>query len=205
MDVFEKYFPEFSSHQKMQFVQLAALYREWNIRVNVVSRKDIDNLEINHILHSLAIAKFIQFVPQTQVLDVGTGGGLPGIPLAITFPDVHFHLVDSIRKKINVVQTICDTLNLKNVTATWARAEEIKNKYDYVVSRAVTSLPVFMPWVQAKINKKQINAIPNGIIYLKGGEFGDELKGIPRADIVSISSFFDEAYFQTKKIVFIDL
>jgi 16S rRNA (guanine527-N7)-methyltransferase len=204
MDVLDKYFPQFSSYQKMQFVQLAQLYREWNSRINVVSRKDIDNLEINHLLHSLAIAKFIQFVPQSKVLDVGTGGGLPGIPLAIAFPDVQFHLVDSIRKKIQVVQHICEALDLKNVKATWGRAEDDKNKYDFVVSRAVTSLPVFIPWVQAKISNKQINAIPNGIIYLKGGAFSDELKGLSRADIVSISNFFDEAYFLTKKIVFID-
>lgn len=204
MDVLDKYFPQFSSYQKMQFVQLAQLYREWNSRINVVSRKDIDNLEINHLLHSLAIAKFIQFAPQTKVLDVGTGGGLPGIPLAIAFPDVQFHLIDSIRKKIQVVQHICEALNLKNVKATWGRAEDDKNKYDFVVSRAVTSLPVFIPWVQAKISNKQINAIPNGIIYLKGGTFSDELEGLSRADIVNISNFFDEAYFETKKIVFID-
>ena len=169
MQIIQKYFPDLTEQQKKLFGQLETLYAEWNAQINVISRTDFSDFYERHVLHSLAIAKFIRFTPGTKILDVGTGGGFPGIPLAICFPAVKFHLVDSIGKKIKVVNAVIHTLELTNVTAEQIRAEQIKEKYDFVVSRAVTQLPEFVSWVRKNISSKHINAIPNGIIYLKGG------------------------------------
>ncbi len=170
MGIISKYFPDLSEQQARQFAMLESLYREWNARINVISRKDIDHLAERHILHSLGIAKFIRFSPGTKILDVGTGGGFPGIPLAIFFPDVHFHLVDSIGKKIKVVKAISDELNLTNVTSEQTRVEIMKTKFDFIISRAVTQLPEFYHWVKHLISKNSENIMPNGILYLKGGD-----------------------------------
>ena len=202
-----KYFPNLTSKQLSQFEQLGDLYKFWNAQINVVSRKDIDNIYTHHILHSLAIAKIISFVPNTKILDVGTGGGFPGIPLAIMFPECKFTLVDSIRKKIKVVNAISESLDLKNVCAMQARAEELKTKFDFVVSRAVTDLPAFVSWTWNKITANGNNALPNGIIYLKGGDLHDEIKSLKISQkqilIYEIKNFFDDAFFDTKQIVYI--
>lgn len=204
MEKIKAYFPDLTAHQLDQFGMLDALYREWNSQINVISRKDMDSLYLHHVLHSLAIGKFIQFRPSTHVLDVGTGGGFPGIPLAILFPEVQFHLVDSIGKKIKVVREVATALALKNVEADHIRAEQIDTRYDFVVSRAVTRLAGFYPWVQGKFLKKDQNALPNGIIYLKGGDLDEEIREsrLP-AQIFPISQYFQEEFFETKSIVYI--
>lgn len=202
--IIKKYFPEISSEQLLMFEKLIPLYTEWNSKINVISRKDIENLAINHILHSLAIAKIIRFRKGSSVLDVGTGGGLPGIPLAILFPEVNFHLIDCIGKKITVVEAIVSELGLINVSAQKIRAEELHESFDFIISRAVTKLPEFFEWVNNKISKKQINERLNGIIYLKGGDLTEELSGISRKHkVFEIKDFFEEEYFETKKVVYI--
>jgi 16S rRNA (guanine527-N7)-methyltransferase len=204
MMIIKKYFPDVNSEQMAMFEKLIPLYTEWNAKINVISRKDIDNLAINHILHSLAIAKVISFRKGSSILDVGTGGGLPGIPLAILFPESNFHLIDCIGKKINVVEAIATELGLKNVTAQKIRAEELHATYDFIISRAVTKLPEFQEWVNSKISKNQKNERLNGIIYLKGGDLTEELSGISRkSKVFEIKDFFEEAYFDTKKVVYI--
>lgn len=199
-----KYFPDLTEKQIEQFTKVGDLYKEWNNQINVVSRKDIDEIYTNHILHSLAIAKVMEFTDGTSVLDVGTGGGLPGIPLAILFPNVQFHLVDSIGKKIKVVQGVADGLGLTNVKAEQKRAEEIKDKYDFVVSRAVTAMPRFAEWIRGKFKKDSINPFPNGLLYLKGGDLTEELADFPNAILFDISNFFDEDFYETKKVVYLD-
>lgn len=206
MEIIEKYFPGLSEAQQSLFAQMYPLYVEWNAKINVISRKDIESLYERHVLHSLAIAKFIRFSPGTEILDVGTGGGFPGIPLAVFFPEVHFHLVDSIGKKVRVVQEVVKSLGLKNVTAEQIRAEQLKGKYDFVVSRAVTSLPEFIPWIRKNISSRQQNSIPNGVISLKGGNLESELRTFRRSAFVQeLSGYFSEAFFQTKKLVHIPL
>lgn len=206
MTIIDHYFSGLTNLQQQQFAQLDPLYREWNSKINVISRKDIDELSIHHVLHSLAIAKFIRFLPGTTVLDVGTGGGFPGIPLAIMFPEVQFHLIDSIGKKIKVVQEIASALGLSNVNAQQKRAEELKSQYDFVVSRAVTSFPDFVAITRHLITKEQHNPIPNGILYLKGGDFADELKPFGRkAAVISLTEFYQEPFFETKKLIHLPL
>lgn len=206
MNIITKYFPKLDKTQTDKFEILEALYAEWNAQINVISRKDFEGFYERHVLHSLAIAKLISFTPGTKVLDVGTGGGFPGIPLAIMFPEAKFHLVDSIGKKIKVVNAVAEALQLKNVVAQQIRAEELKDKYDFVVSRAVTRLPEFVPWVQKNISDKQKNAMPNGILYLKGGEISAELKPYKRSVFVkNLSDYFDEEFFETKKVVYLPL
>lgn len=197
-----RYFPDLTPKQIHQFEQLEALYREWNAKINVVSRKDLDALYERHVLHSLGIAKVMEFAPGTKVLDVGTGGGFPGIPLAILFPESDFTLVDSIGKKILVVKEVSSALGLENVTAIHARCEEIKDRFHFVVSRAVTQMPVFLKWLRGKFLKDQINSRHNGVLYLKGGDLGEELQGI-RAEIFQLKEFFPMEFFETKKVVYI--
>lgn len=204
MELLTKYFSNLTENQKQQFGQLGELYRFWNAQINLISRKDIDNLYLHHILHSLALAKVISFKGGSKIMDVGTGGGFPGIPLAIMFPDVEFHLVDSIGKKIKVVKEVSASVGLDNVTAEQTRVELIKNKYDFIVSRAVTTLPEFYPWVQGKFSKQKNNKVQNGIFYLKGGDITSEIEPFKnRATVFSISDFFEEEYFATKKIVYL--
>lgn len=206
MEIILKYFPNLNDHQKQLFSQLEPLYLDWNTKINVISRKDMEAFYERHVLHSLGIAKLTKFVPGTNVLDVGTGGGFPGIPLAILFPEVNFHLVDSIGKKIKVVQNVADELKLRNVSAEQIRAEQLTNKYDFVVSRAVTRLPEFIPWVQKNISKKQKNALPNGILYLKGGDLTEETKPYrKRVFIQDLSEYFEEEFFKTKKVLHLPL
>ncbi len=203
MDIFTKYFPELEAQKLEQLSKLEGLYRNWNEKINVISRKDIDHINERHILHSLSIAKIVEFAPGTTVLDVGTGGGFPGIPLAILFPETQFLLIDSIGKKIKVVEAVADSLKLDNVEARQARGEKLKEEFDFITSRAVTNLPRFFQWTKAKIDREnQFNEIPNGIIYLKGGDFEDELKQINwKNDIQPIDQLFEEPFFETKKIV----
>jgi 16S rRNA (guanine527-N7)-methyltransferase len=202
MKTITKYFPKLSETQLSLFEQLQPLYAEWNAQINVISRKDFPDFYEHHVLHSLAIAKLISFSPGTKVLDVGTGGGFPGIPLAILFPKTQFHLVDSIGKKIKVVTSVIESLGLQNVTAQQVRAEELTEKYDFIVSRAVTRLPEFVAWVQKNIARKQINALPNGILYLKGGDLQEELKPFKKNVFVkNLSDWFEEEFFETKKVV----
>lgn len=200
------YFPKLSDAQKKQFEQLSALYRDWNEKINVISRKDIDNIYTNHVLHSLGIAKVIMFNPGTAVLDVGTGGGFPGIPLAILFPEVNFHLVDSIGKKITVVNEVSAALGLKNVKAEHTRAEAVKGKFDFIVSRAVTRMKEFYGWVRNKAVAESRHSLYNGILYLKGGDLEQELAELKRAhSIFSLSDYYKESFFETKKVVYVPL
>ena len=202
MNIITKYFPKLNETQRIQFEQLQPLYAEWNAQINVISRKDFPDFYEHHVLHSLAIAKLISFTSGTKILDVGTGGGFPGIPLAIYFPQTQFHLVDSIGKKIKVVNNVIESLGLQNVTAQQIRAEELTDKYDFVVSRAVTRLPEFVPWVRKNIAQKQINSLPNGIIYLKGGDLQEETKPFKKyVFIKNLSDWFEEEFFETKKVV----
>ena len=202
MEIILKYFSALSEKQLEQFAKLESLYTDWNSKINVISRKDISEFYERHVLHSLGIAKLIRFKAGSKILDVGTGGGFPGIPLAILFPEVQFYLVDSIGKKIKVVESIAAELNLKNVKAEQVRAEQINDKFDFVVSRAVTKLPEFVPWVQKNISKKQQNALPNGILYLKGGDLTEELKPFrKRVFVQDLSDYFEEEFFETKKVV----
>ena len=205
MDLIQKYFPELSDVQNQQFEALQRVYEDWNSKINVISRKDIQALYLKHVLHSLAIAKVQKFEPNTQILDVGTGGGFPGIPLAILFPEVKFHLVDSIQKKINVVSAVVQALKLKNVTATHQRAEAVEGRFDFVVSRAVTTMPSFVKWVKNKIKKEQNHTLSNGILYLKGGDLSDELASFNKVTIYDIDIFFEEDFFETKKVVHLPL
>lgn len=205
MDVILKYFPIITDVQKQQFAQLQDLYAEWNAQINVISRKDIDELYERHVLHSLGIAKVMPFKKGSKVLDVGTGGGFPGIPLAILFPDCKFHLVDSIGKKIKVVDAVADAIGLQNLTAQHTRAEKVKGSYDFIVSRAVTRMPEFVNWVRGKIAKKHINIFPNGILYLKGGDLTEELAPFKVAEEHLLSDFFTEEFFETKKVVYLPL
>lgn len=205
MEEIKKYFPNLSQIQIEQFSKLKDLYIGWNEKINVISRKDIDELYIRHILHSLAIAKVLEFNRDADILDVGTGGGFPGIPLSILFPEVNFHLIDSIQKKILVVNGVSNDLGLKNVRAESLRAEKIKSKYDFIVSRAVTKMPEFVSWVRDKTKREDKHTLPNGILYLKGGDLTEELKDFKTAQIFSISDFFSEEFFETKKVVFLAL
>jgi 16S rRNA (guanine527-N7)-methyltransferase len=199
-----KYFPDLSPKQIDQFERCGPLYAHWNEQINLISRKDIEHLYEHHILHSLAIAKVVPFKSRTKVLDVGTGGGFPGIPLAILFPDVDFMLVDSIGKKIKVVQEVVDALGLANVRAKQIRAEEIEEKFDFIVCRAVTTLPEFMGWIRNKYSVKSFNYINNGLLYLKGGDLKDEVAAVKgKAKLYNISDFFSEEFFETKKVVYI--
>ena len=201
MDLLLKYYPNLTQLQISQFSQLQELYKDWNLKINVVSRKDIDELYLRHVLHSLGIAKVVQFKPNTKVLDVGTGGGFPGIPLAILFPETQFHLVDSIGKKIKVVNDVSEGLRLQNIKTTHGRVEEIKGTYDFIVSRAVAQMETFVFWTKGKINKKQQHPIKNGILYLKGGDLSDELKKYTSATIYNLPDYFAEDFFETKKVV----
>jgi len=204
MEEILNYFPDLNSHQKEQLVALFPLYKEWNDKVNLISRKDFENLYERHILHSLAIAKFIQFNKDTRILDVGTGGGFPGIPLAIIFPHVKFHLVDSIGKKITVVQDVIKRLDLQNATCQQIRCEELKEKYDFIVSRAVTSFPEFVNFTKDLIKQQQANSIKNGIIYLKGGEITEEITPFKKKiQVIELSNYFENEFFTTKKIIYL--
>jgi len=203
-DLILKYFKDLTEEQIAQFSQLYELYSFWNAQINVISRKDIDELYERHILHSLGIAKFCSFKAGESVLDVGTGGGFPGIPLAILFPETQFHLVDSIGKKIKVVTEVAAALGLKNVRASHLRAEQVTDKYNFVVSRAVTRLIDFYPWIRGKFAKENKNAIQNGILYLKGGDLTEEIKESRlKAELHPLSAYFDEAFFETKYVVYI--
>lgn len=206
MSIVEKYFPDLTAIQKEQFSQLTELYKDWNDKINVVSRKDMDNLLEKHVLHSLGIAKVRQFLPGSDILDVGTGGGFPGIPLAIMFPDSNFHLVDSIGKKIKVVNGVADSLGLKNVKGEQIRAEEIKDRYDFIVSRAVTRLNRFYPWIRKNFKgHDRHSSMPNGLLYLKGGDLSEELKESKLKHIHSfdLPDFFEEEFFETKKVIYV--
>jgi len=200
------YFPQLTEIQKTQFSSLSPLYREWNERINVISRKDIDNLYLNHVLHSLGIAKLTSFKPGAAILDVGTGGGFPGIPLAILFPETQFHLVDSIGKKITVVKNIAESIGLKNIRAEQIRAEQVKGEYDFVVSRAVTRMKEFYNWVHRKVKKESKHELYNGILYLKGGDLDEELAELKKPhQIFELNTAFKEPYFETKKVIYIPL
>jgi len=201
-----RYFPGLSAKQQQQFAALDTLYKEWNEKINVISRKDIDNLYVNHVLHSLGIAKVSAFLPGAEILDVGTGGGFPGIPLAILFPETRFHLVDSIGKKITVVREVSQALGLTNVTCEQIRAEQMKHKYDFVVSRAVTQMKEFHGWVHNKVKKESKHPLDNGILYLKGGEVEEEMDLLKRPySVFDLQAYFTEAFFETKKVVYVPL
>jgi 16S rRNA (guanine527-N7)-methyltransferase len=200
------HFQNLTLKQFAQFERLDGLYRSWNEKINVISRKDIDHLYLHHVLHSLSIARFIHFKPQTKILDVGTGGGFPGIPLAIFFPDVKFTLIDSIAKKIKVVQSVADEIGLENIQTQWCRAEELNQKFDFVVSRAVTEFPLFVSWVSKLISPSGINDIRNGIIYLKGGDVSNEMLQFEGKIVVQeVSDYFEEEYFLSKKIIYLPI
>ncbi len=204
MDKILKYFPEITERQKEQFAALLPLYEDWNSKINVISRKDMDNFYEHHVLHSLAIAKVQPFKPMAEILDVGTGGGFPGIPLAILFPDARFHLIDSIGKKIKVVQSVAEQLELTNVRTEQIRAEQLRGEYDFIVSRAVTDLSQFTQWVRGKVSTIQYHKLRNGILYLKGGDLTDELAPFKKkARTWDISDFFQEDYFLTKKVIYL--
>lgn len=204
--IISQYFPDLTAKQQDQFAKLYSLYADWNEKINVVSRKDIENLYVNHVLHSLGIAKVMSFKPGAHVLDVGTGGGFPGIPLAILFPETNFHLVDSIGKKITVVNAVADGLGLRNVKGEQIRAEQIKNKYDFIVSRAVTRLKEFYSWIHQKVKDKSIHDLDNGILYLKGGDLDEELAELKKPySLYSLPDYFKEDFFETKKVVYVPL
>ena len=202
MERIEQYFPDLSETQKKQFLDLNDLYLDWNEKINVISRKDMDSLYEKHILHSLGIAKVMEFAPNTKVLDIGTGGGFPGIPLAILFPEVHFTLVDSIGKKITVVKEVSAAIGLENITAIHARAEDVKDQFHFIVSRAVTQMPVFLRWLKGKFLKEQFNPKHNGVLYLKGGDLTEELSGL-KAELFPLKNYFESEFFDTKKVVYL--
>lgn len=199
------YFPEVTENQKQQFSKLSELYKDWNLKINVVSRKDIDELYVRHVVHSLGIAKIQQFLPGSKIIDVGTGGGFPGIPLAILFPEVHFTLVDAIGKKIKVVKEVVEGLGLTNVTTINDRVENVKGNFDFIVSRAVAAMPTFTHWVKGKIKKESMHERKNGILYLKGGDLSEELQDYRTAEIFNLSDYFKEEFFETKKVVYLQL
>ncbi|AZA85932.1 16S rRNA (guanine(527)-N(7))-methyltransferase RsmG [Chryseobacterium shandongense] len=197
-----KYFPDLTEKQIEQFGKLEDLYHEWNEKINVISRKDMESLYEKHILHSLGVAKVMEFAPGTKVLDIGTGGGFPGIPLAILFPETEFTLIDSIGKKITVVKAVAEGVGLQNVNAIHGRAEKLKEKFHFVVSRAVTQMPEFLKWLKGKFEKEQFNPKHNGILYLKGGDLAEELAGL-KCEIFNLKNYFDEEFFDTKKVVYV--
>lgn len=205
MEEILKQFPDLSENQTLQFQKLQALYEDWNAKINVISRKDIDELYTRHVLHSLGIAKIIEFRPGSKIMDVGTGGGFPGIPLAILYPEVDFYLIDVIAKKIKVVNEVATGLGLKNVKAEQKRAELVKQEFDFIVSRAVTNMLDFVSWVDGKITKKQNHELANGILYLKGGDLTEELKDFPKATEYNLFDFFTDEFFETKKVVHLPL
>ncbi|RXG27670.1 16S rRNA (guanine(527)-N(7))-methyltransferase RsmG [Leeuwenhoekiella palythoae] len=205
MELIKHYFSDLDENQLIQFGKLNELYQDWNLKINVVSRKDIDEIYLRHVLHSLGIAKVQAFKPGAQILDVGTGGGFPGIPLAILFPETQFHLVDSIGKKIKVVEEVAAGLNLKNVKITNDRVENISGEYDFIVSRAVAQMETFVRWIKGRIAKKSEHQLKNGILYLKGGDLTEELQLYKSAKIYDLSDYFKEDFFETKKVVHLPL
>lgn len=205
MDLILKYFPNLTEAQIQQFKALELVYQDWNSKINVVSRKDIDELYLRHVLHSLGISKVIQFKDNTKILDVGTGGGFPGIPLAIMFPECQFHLVDSIAKKIKVVDEVVEALKLKNVKTSHSRVETIQDEFDFIVSRAVTNMPKFVKWVKGKVAKHQQNNLKNGVLYLKGGDLTDELKDFKAVKTFELINYFADPFFETKKVVYLPI
>jgi 16S rRNA (guanine527-N7)-methyltransferase len=206
VEIILKYFPELTKVQINQFAQLEELYSFWNAQINVISRKDTDNFYTHHVLHSLGIAKICAFKPGSSILDIGTGGGFPGIPLAILFPETSFVLVDSIGKKIKVVNEVAHALGLANVTAHHARAEEIKGDFDFIVSRAVTQMPIFLTWVKGKVKKKSEHKLVNGILYLKGGDLSEEMKPVKHLNReFLLSNIYEEPFFETKKVIYVKL
>ena len=205
MELILKYFPDLTEIQIQQFEALEGLYKDWNAKINVVSRKDIDELYLRHVLHSLAIAKVIQFKDNSSILDVGTGGGFPGIPLAIMFPNCQFHMVDSINKKLKVINAVTEAIELTNVKTTHSRVEAIDDTFDFIVSRAVTAMPEFTKWVKGKIAKRQKNDLKNGILYLKGGDLTQELKQYTNVKAYLLSDYFEEDFFETKKVIYLPL
>lgn len=206
MELIKEYFPDLSEVQIEQFNTLKGLYEFWNEQINVISRKDMEDFYEHHVLHSLGIAKVINFKPGTEILDVGTGGGFPGIPLAILFPEANFHLIDARNKKIKVVNDVIHQLNLKNVYAEHQRAEDLKKQYDFIVSRAVTRMDRFYDWIRGRIKKKQQNGLPNGILYLKGGDLTEEMKPIQTFnDTFDLKEYFKTPFFETKKVVYVQV
>lgn len=204
LDLILRYFPDLTDTQRDQFERMGPAYVHWNGQINVVSRKDAENMYERHILHSLAIAKLFRFQPGSQILDIGTGGGFPGLPLAVLHPDVDFWLVDSIGKKIKVVNEVCGELGITNVKATHQRAETVNKKFDFVVSRAVTRFENFLPWTRGKFRQDMRNAFPNGILYLKGGDLSEEMKAVHQDyDIFDLTDWFKEEFFETKKLVYV--
>jgi 16S rRNA (guanine527-N7)-methyltransferase len=205
LEIILKYFPDLSERQKNQFKQLQSIYENWNGQINLISRKDINELYTRHILHSLGIAKVIQFKPKTSIMDVGTGGGFPGIPLAILFPESNFYLVDTIGKKIKVVNAIADFLKLDNVEGVQKRAENVKFEFDFIVSRAVTYLPKFNEWIKGKFSNNSFNELPNGLLYLKGGDLKDELDAAGKKyQSFDLNNFFLDDFFETKKVIYLE-
>lgn len=205
MNLIHYYFPDLSDLQIKQFSQLAELYEFWNAQINVISRKDIDALYLKHVLHSLGIAKVQTFLPGSKILDVGTGGGFPGIPLAILYPESEFLLIDSIGKKIKVVEAVAEAIGLKNLKAVHGRAEKVKGEFDFIVSRAVTNMEDFVKWTKGKVSKKQRHELKNGILYLKGGDLKEELQNFPKASIFDLSAYYKDPFFETKKVVHIPI
>ncbi|WP_282787239.1 16S rRNA (guanine(527)-N(7))-methyltransferase RsmG [Flavobacterium croceum] len=205
MEEINKQFPNLTENQQQQFAMLQGLYQDWNAKINVISRKDIDELYTRHVLHSLGIAKVMPFQKDANILDVGTGGGFPGVPLAILFPETNFYLIDVIAKKIKVVQEVAAALGLQNVKAEQMRAEKVNEEFDFIVSRAVTNMPDFVNWVKDKVKKKSTHELPNGILYLKGGDLSEELKDFPKATLYDLSDFFEDDFFETKKVVHLPL
>ena len=205
MEVISQNFPELTEKQLNQFSKLEDLYTDWNAQINVISRKDIDALYVKHVLHSLGIAKVQPFLPGSKILDVGTGGGFPGIPLAIMFPETQFVLVDSIGKKIKVVEAVAEALGLQNVTAIHTRAEKVQGEFDFIVSRAVTNMDDFVTWVRKKIRRKNKHQLKNGILYLKGGDLTEELQNFPSAKLYDLTDYFNDPFFETKKVVHVPI
>lgn len=205
MDILLKYFPDLTENQVHQFKMLSELYKDWNLKINVVSRKDIDEIYLRHVLHSLGIAKVMRFKPEASIMDVGTGGGFPGVPLAILYPECKFHLVDSIGKKIKVVDHVVEGLGLTNVKTSHSRVEEVTEQYDFIVSRAVAQMETFVRWVKGHVKKKSVHEFKNGILYLKGGDLTEELSAFAKAKTFLLNDFFEEEFFDTKKVVYLPI